>query len=960
MSGHTAVLKAVRRGLRRNGERSVVAGIAALVVASSAAQEPAPQGVDEEVLVTGSRIARNTFSTPAPVTSIDAAQIQAVGATNLGEYLGRLPQTISEVNSSNEVFSVNASALQLTALRNLGSERTLVLVNGQRFVSGLSPSAGYAVDLNSIPVHMIERVEILTGGTSAVYGSDAVAGVVNIILRDDFEGVEISTQGYAPTEGDRERMDASITVGSNFDRGNAWVSFGYSNDEGMKASDRSFSAFDIGYFPEDVGGPGWLYLGSSFPPEGRFGDYLGTGEPYIDNVGLDPAAGNAYNRASQRDLASPVRRRLAAAGARYELADGIDVSLDLTWSEVNIKTEFEPFPLDLNDHVWDTDRGGTGGLDVATSPLLPELLRQNLLADGITNLNELGLNNTARRVTEFGPRGSDIDRTTLRVAGNVDIDLSDLLTLSIFSTWGKTDVEQIDNVGINRERARFALDVVQGPDGTLQCADETARLFGCVPFNVFGANTISPEAVDYLRTPQNLNSEIEQLVVGAAISGDTRWTLAGGEVGFAAGVEYREEQGSEIPDATAQAGITTSNRQFATDGSYDVTEVFGEVRFPVLERLAFEAAFRAGDYSTVGNVSTWKIGIDAPAFDTLRFRATLSESVRAPNVADLFSGPGETFETMTDPCGGVDATTPGRVAENCRSIPAIANRIAQNGAFTLTQVEAQSTGGFDSGNPNVQEETADAFTIGIVWTPSAIQNLSLAADWYDIEVDDAITFVSRSDTALRCFDVDPAVFDPDCGGRLRRDPAAGPLIEVNRSPVNEERIETSGLDLELSYVMDAGPGSLGMSVLYSYLREYLLTAIVSGDVNREDGEIEFPKNRMNISLNYGLERFNVDWRISVIDEAKDSNEPGFENSDVLGDPLPDEANTCSIRVYNDARVSYSFSERINAFLGVNNLFDRQPCILGQLTKHGDVGINTNPSVYDIDGRAFYIGFNARL
>src|SRR5690606_30935859 len=261
----------------------------------------------------------------------------------------------------------------------------------------------------------------------------------------------------------------------------------------------------------------------------------------------------------------------------------------------------------------------------------------------------------------------------------------------------------------------------------------------------------------------NLNSEVEQFVVAAALFGDTQWTLGGGEMSYAVGLEYREEKGSEIPDATAQAGITTSNRQFATDGSYDVTEAFGEVRLPVLERFAIEAAFRAGDYSTVGSVSTWKLGIDAPAFDTLRFRATVSSSVRAPNVADLFSGAGETFETLTDPCAGTTATSEGQIAVNCRSVPAIAQRIADTGAFTLTQVEAQSTGGFNSGNPDVQEETADAFTLGIVWTPAAFQNLSLAADWYDIEVEDAITFVTRSDTALRCFDVDPSVFDPECG-----------------------------------------------------------------------------------------------------------------------------------------------------------------------------------------------------
>jgi len=961
---HESVGRAVRGALRLGAGPYALAGLTALAANAVYAQQPGPQtqqGEVEEVVVTGSRIARSTFTTPAPVTTIDRTQMEAVGATNVGEFLMRIPQTISEVNSSNEVFSVNASALQVTALRNLGSERTLVLLNGQRFVSGLNPSAGYAVDLNAIPVHMIERIEILTGGTSAVYGSDAIAGVVNVITRTDFEGVEISSQVYAPTEGDRERADFSITVGSNFERGNAWASFGYSNDEGMKASDRDFSALDLAYLPEDfIGREGWLYFGSSFPPQGRFGDYNGDGTPFVFNYG-DPTAGDLYNRGSARDLASPVQRRLAMAGARYELAEGISTSLTLNWSDISIETEFEPFPLDLADNVWDNDRGGTGGLDVATSPLLPELLRQNLLADGITNLNQLGVGEAARRLNEFGPRGSEIDRTTLRVAADLDIELTDELAVSVYSTWGKTDVEQLDNVGINRERAALALDVEVDPEtGDLRCVDETARLFGCVPFDIFGENTISPEAVEYLRTPQNTIAEVEQLVFGVSLSGDTRWELAGGAVGFAAGAEYREEKGSEIPDATAQTGITTSNRTLATSGSYDVTEIFAEVRLPVLERLTLEAAARAGDYSTVGSISTWKFGIDSPAFENLRFRATVSSSVRAPNVADLFAGPGETFETLTDPCNGVTATTPGRIAENCRSVPSIADRIAELGSFTLTQTEAQNTGGFDTGNPNVQEETADAFTFGLVWTPEALPNLSLAADWYDIQVDDAITFVSRSDTVLRCFDVDPAVFDPNCDGRLVRDPQSGPLLEVNRSPVNEERLDTSGIDLEVAYFRDVGPGTLDISALYSYLREYLITALSTGDVNREDGEIEYPKNRLHLNVGYGLDRLSVNWRISGIDEVKDSNEPGFENSDLLGNPLPEDANTCGIRVYHDVRVEYRFSERIDAFLGANNLFDREPCILGQLTKYGDVGINTNPSMYDIDGRAFYIGFNARL
>ena len=238
---------------------------------------------------------RDTFTTP--VTVLDAAEIAAVGGTNIGEYLSKIPQTISEINSSTNVFSNNSSALQNTALRNLGAERTLVLVNGKRFVSGQSPGDGYAVDLNSIPVPLIERVEIKTGGTSAIYGSDANAGVVTFILKDDFEGVEVNVQGSTPADGDRGRFDASLTMGTNFDRGNGWVSVGWSEDDGLTALDRSFSQEDLAYYTrpglDDIGqtglAPGDHWLGSSFPPGGRLStddnDYFGDGTPWRSGLG---------------------------------------------------------------------------------------------------------------------------------------------------------------------------------------------------------------------------------------------------------------------------------------------------------------------------------------------------------------------------------------------------------------------------------------------------------------------------------------------------------------------------------------------------------------------------------------------------------------------------------------------------------------------------------------------------
>ncbi|MFV2091335.1 MAG: TonB-dependent receptor plug domain-containing protein, partial [Pseudomonadales bacterium] len=319
----------------------------------------------EEIIVTGSRIARDTFTTPAPVTVLNSEQIDAVGMTNIGEFLSRIPQTVSEINSSNCVFCSGSSGLQLTSLRNLGSQRTLTLVNGKRFVSGITPSSGYAVDLNAIPTALIERVEIKTGGTSAIYGSDAMAGVVNIILKDDFEGIEASIQTNQPDKGDRQRYDASLSMGGNFDRGNAWISTSYSKDEGMTATDRKFSDTDLAYYTSDAldilgldKPAGDYWLGSSFPPGQRVGPFQGDGTPFRSGL-ADRENSDRFNRASFRDLASPVTRRSAAAGVRYEITDNLEGNLLLNYNQTEISTTFEPFPLDLISDVWDTPKGGT-------------------------------------------------------------------------------------------------------------------------------------------------------------------------------------------------------------------------------------------------------------------------------------------------------------------------------------------------------------------------------------------------------------------------------------------------------------------------------------------------------------------------------------------------------------------------------------------------------------------------
>jgi outer membrane receptor protein involved in Fe transport len=630
----------------------------------------------EEIVVTGSHIKRDTFNYSTPVTVIDNVEISSTGTTNLGDLLQTVPQTISTFNNANTAFFTTFSGLSLTDLRFLGTDRTLVLVNGRRFVSGAPPGGGYGVDLNSIPTAIIDRVEVLTGGASAVYGSDAVAGVVNIITRTDFEGIDLDVQVGASTEGDKNKEDVTFTVGGEFGRGGfAVVSVGYSDDDPLRSRERDFSALDLVYSDEDGDGFGEtpVSLGSSFPPKGRLttpagNSWNGDGTAFEFSDGVNNIPADNFNRAAFRTIYNPVERRFAAANASYPLTDRINAFTELNWSTVAADSEIEPFALSINDDAFQFSRGGNTGLDVASNLLMRDLLKANLLADGVTNTNQLGTSGWVRRLLEFGPRASQVDRTATRALAGIDFALTDDWDIEFYASYGRTEQNQENTGQINTERAALALDVELAPDGvTIQCANELARIQGCVPFNPFGEGTITPAAVRYLQAPGNLKTIVEQEIVHLGISGDTGLQLPGGPLALAGGIEYRKETGAEINPGFNQTGIGGGNATAPTNGDFDVTEAYAEISVPVLSRLTLDAAVRVGDYSTVGNQTTWKVGFDAAVLDSLRFRGTLSESVRAPNIADLFAGAGETYANVNDPCDGVDNTTTGQITDNCRS-----------------------------------------------------------------------------------------------------------------------------------------------------------------------------------------------------------------------------------------------------------------------------------------------------
>jgi iron complex outermembrane receptor protein len=918
----------------------------------------------EEIVVTGSHIRKDTFTSSSPISVLGTESIEGIGATNVGDLIARVPAVVAAVDgSSANVNQPSNSGISTTALRNMGSSRTLVLVNGRRYVSGTGAGAGYGVDLNTLPTTMIERVEVLTGAQSAAYGSDAVAGVVNIITKTDFEGVKFHAQTGQATEGDRERNDFDLTVGHNFSDGNIWFSFGYSDDEGLQAVDRKNSAFSRRSI--DTTGDGLFdslaFEGSSHVPGARLiagGLSLnGDGTPF--DGGRDLATTDRLNFNEFRSILIPLERHFAAGGMTLDVSEKATVTMEVNYARVESRARFEPIPLSVFGDVYKLFKGGSSGMDLTTHPLwVGSSAGAQIVAAGVNNFDDFG--NTFRRTVELGGRGSGNIRDTFRIATALDFEFDNGMYLDVYGTYGVTDQVQTDFGDINLERAQLALDMEADGLGGFQCVDEIARIQGCVPFNPFGTidsiagqagiTGISAEGADYLAAAVGLTGNIEQAVVAAVLSGDLPFSVGDqSNAAFAFGVEFREEKGEETPDGLRQKGITRGYNIQPTKGNFNVLDVFGEIQLPLSDIFVLDAAVRAGDYSTVGSTFTWKVGLDAAINDSIRLRAATSTAVRAPNVTDLFGGAFASAVLSFDPCNLVDATTAGDTAENCRSIPAIQTRITDTGAFTLTQVEGQNTTTFSQGSPTVEEEEADSFTIGAIFTPVSVEGLSIALDYYSIKIEDAIRVPSGTDVLNRCHDVAPGSFDPTCGGLVFRSPAFGPVLDVFAAANNEDTIETTGIDVEASYLFDdLGGGDLLVSLGANFLTEFDVTGS-AGDKQDLAGEVLYPETRFNLNFDYNINDFNIFSQVRYRGETKDRNDNTIHTEAL---------NNIDSVLYVDLRGGYQFSDSVSAYIGANNLFDETPPEMGFTHKYFQQAVNTNGTAFDTVGTQWYAGFTA--
>lgn len=946
------------------------------------------------IVVTGSRIRQTPgFDTPNPVVSLSSESIQASGTTNLTDFLTGYPAlqgSSTSADNSGQGAGIGYTGLNLLNLRNLGTERTLVLVDGRRHVAGVPGSA--SVDINTIPNDLVERVEVLTGGASAIYGADGVTGVVNFILKRDFEGLTARAQSGISQFGDAGQRLVTVTAGKNFagGRGNVAVAYEYGSEDRLEERDRSRlrspgrTAFYLnpddpenqsGYTGDANNGiPDYVPLNDiRFFDTARQGgidvDFDGMPDYFVNAQGavnvFDPGrfVPNFYQQGGSgtptadygNDLLPDVRRHIVNAIAHFDVSDALTVFAEAKYANTRSFSLAQP-TYDYNLVIPEDN------------PFIPVALRPIVAATG--NGGVL----VSRDNFDFGQRGEDITRETWRGVFGLRGDLSDHLNYEASYTYGRTDVASRYVNNIYDDRLYAAIDVVNGPSGPtcrvnidpswtpFQPYNPTREEYAptsfapgeCVPINLFGEGLNSQAALAWLRTDTTDRSRIEQHVASAYLSGDLGglFTLPGGDAAFSVGAEYRKEKSQFTPDEVAATGVTFTNSLAGEGGDYDVKEAFGELRLPLvrdgfIHRLEVGGAVRYSDYSTIGSTTSWKVdGSFAPVRD-VTFTGTYSKAVRAPNIGELFGARSQTFARLTDPCNPneIGRGTQYRAA-NCATL------LSSLGADPATYIDARSSSlpGFLGGNENLSEEEATTWTAGAIIQPSFLPGLSLRADWYDIRLKSAITTASLQELAELCVD-QPTLDNTFCGNIVRQNGTAGPLDPGNVSsftllPQNVAQFRTAGLDVNFNYRLRTdNAGTFNLSVVGNYLDRLEFVASPGADVTNSRGEAYAPKYTINADLSWQKGPLTLNYGILWFDKTL-----RYSNQDVASSPdlVAPEYLYLKQRWQHDVYASYDVSDRFQIYGGVRNLWGQEP----------DIGTTTYP--VDSVGRFMFVGARVKL
>ncbi|MEF9930217.1 MAG: TonB-dependent receptor [Massilia sp.] len=950
--------------------RLICAGGMVVAFSAAHAQDTAPAtGEPQRVEVTGSRIATANLESISPVTVVNAKDIKLEGVRSVESLLNNLPQVFADQGGS---VSNGSTGTATVNLRNFGADRTLVLVNGRRLPAG-SPR-NPAADLNQIPVGLVKRVEVLTGGAGAIYGSDAVAGVVNFIMDDNFQGVQIDSnyqfynhqQNGGPAadaatrrnfqlpgdkSADAKVKDISLTMGGNFadGRGNAVVFLGYKKEDPLLQSERDFTACSLGGSTTgdtfNCGGSG-----TSFP--GRFlvgtrsftvADANGGVRPYI-------GANDAYNFGPLNYFRRPSERYTFSSFTHYDINDKTRVYGEASFHDDSTVAQIAPSGL------FGLDASGANAITFE-NPLLSNAWRQTLGLNAPGDTADLVI---FRRNVEGGGRRDDLNHTSYRGVVGVKGDVGNW-KYDVFAQVGKVRYAETYFNDFSVARSARALDVVPGANGAPVCRSTLNGIDpNCVPYNIWSLGGITKEALTYLQTPGFQRGSTSQTVQGVNLSTDLgeyglKLPTSTEGIGLALGWEHRTEKLSldndaafESGDLAGQGGPTKN-----VSGQFSVRDYYAETRIPILQKQPFAdqlnvtASYRKSDYSTGQKTSSYGAGIEWAPIKEAKFRFSYQRAARAANVVELYTPAGlGLYDMSSDPCAG---ETPTATLAQCARTGVTA---AQYG--NIVDSPAQQYNQITGGNTNLAPEESDSYTLGLVLTPT--RNTSVTIDAFDMKVNGIIGGLPATTSLESCL----ATGDPTFCSLITRD-RLGTLWALETAQIvatnqNLGMASTKGIDLGANWNTKLGAwGSLNLSLMGTYLKEFKQQDLPGGDTRDCAGlhgptcGVPLPKWRHKVRAVWGTPWNGVElgatWRYVRGVDLDTESEPADAS---LG-----------ARNYLDLVGSWQINRNFTLRAGMNNALDKDPPLSGVVAAVYGNG-NTYPQVYDAMGRHIFLNLTAKF
>jgi iron complex outermembrane recepter protein len=996
----------------RNAIRTVLAAATATALAPTAWSQIAPaasaasasEGL-EEVVVTGSRITSPNLTAISPITSVDAGYISSSNLTRVEDILNNLPMVFASQNST---VSNGSDGTANINLRGLGPQRTLVLVNGRRLGPGVGTGTNVS-DINEIPAALIERVDILTGGASSVYGADAVAGVVNFVLNTHFEGVKVDTsysffqhhnnnslgQSALNAAGDAVPdssvdtgfgKNVSVLMGSNFadNKGNATFYLTYDRAAAVLESKYDYSACVLESFKG-----GSLACGGSptSAKNGAGGYFLAFGAPGIAQFtntvdGKTGAfrpftAADSYNFGPLNFYQRPNERWTGGSFLNYQVNEHLDAYGELMFARNTSSGQV----------------AGSGDFFTATpipcaDPLLTAAEKTAICAAAVAQgTPDAATLYIGRRNVEGGGRIAEFAGNSFRALVGLKGDIIDGLTFDVYAQRDSTD-STLNNLNFfDAGRVANALNVVTNPaTGLPACAVAVSGAdTNCVPWNIWVPNGVTAAATNYLSIPQLVDTTTIEYVVSGSVTADLgKWNikspLADEGIKVNVGAEYRSESAAFLPDLVSQEGTAegTGGPLPPVTGNYHVGEVFTEMGIPILdhrtmaESLALEVGYRYSDYNLGFKTNTYKFGVEYAPTNDFRVRASYSRAVRAPNIAELFTPQAVALDGTKDPCAG---PTPTPTAAQCALTGVSAAQYGHIGANSASQYY-----GLLGGNPNLSPEKSDTYSAGIVVTPHFVPNFSMTFDYFNIKLQDTIGRIGADTIISNCI----ATGDPAFCGAIHRD-VNGSLFRttngfITDTVVNFGSLTTRGVDAKMNYRLPIDSfGSLLFNLEGTRLINLGTQPLTGGPAYDCAGYFGSTCGAPNAKWRHVLNTtwstpwsgFDLTARWRFLSGA--DSEQISPNAQLAGNALP---LTQHIKPYSylDLSADVSLYKMLKLQLGINNVLDKDPPIIASaaagspyssdcppITPNGSsCNGNTFPGTYDALGRFFFARVTAQF